>query len=196
MEALGLFGYGSLVDPASAGRTLGRPVAEVWPARLPGWRRRFSQARDNETCEKTFARCEDGSVPGSILGLNVERSDDPALAPNGALIAVTEDELDRLDLREIRYDRHDVSASVAAGRGCPGFERVLTYVAKSSHLAPEPPAGAVILKAYADAVEAAFEGLGPGQGAEYRRTTLPYPVELIEGRLVRDRIPEGNPRDW
>lgn len=196
VEPLALFAYGSLVDSASAARTLGRPVTEIWPARLLGWQRRFSQARDNATCEKTFARAEDGSVPEWILGLNVEPAEDSAAAPNGALIAVTERELERLDVREIRYDRRDVSPAIEPEAGGPSFERVLTYVAKSSHLATEPPPGAVILASYARAVEAAFERLGPRQRTEYERTTLPYPVELIEGLLVRDRIPAGNPRDW
>jgi len=196
VEPLALFGYGSLVDSASAGRTLGRPVAQVWPARLVGWRRRFSQARDNATCEKTFARADDGTVPEWILGLNVEPAADRAAAPNGVLIAVSESELERLDLREIRYDRREVSSAIEPEAGCPAFERVVTYVAKSSHLATEPPSGAVILASYAAAVEAAFDRLGPRQRAEYERTTLPYPVELVEGLLVGDRIPAGNPRDW
>ena len=195
MEPLALFAYGSLVDRESAARTLARPVDQVWPARLCGWRRRFSQARDNATCEKTFAR-RDGGIPETILGLNVEPSEQRSLTPNGALIAVGEGELARLDVREIRYDRRTVTEAVEAAPGCPHFERVVTYVAKQRHHAPAPPPGAVILASYAEAVEAAFDRLGGEHGAEYRRTTLPYPVELIEGVLIRDRIPEGNPRDW
>ena len=60
---LGLFGYGSLVLPESASMTLGRPVGELRPGRLREWRRRFSQRRDNLTCEKTF-ECEGGRRPG------------------------------------------------------------------------------------------------------------------------------------
>ncbi|MGI8727624.1 MAG: hypothetical protein ACR2K6_08110, partial [Solirubrobacterales bacterium] len=62
------------MDPASASETLGREVGEPTPATLLGWRRRFSQARDNRRCEKTFARSDDGSVPTWILGLNLERA--------------------------------------------------------------------------------------------------------------------------
>lgn len=196
MGALAVFGYGSLVDAASASATLGREVSEVRPARLRGWRRRFSQARDNASCEKTFARVDDDSIPEWILGLNVEPGAEPGEAPNGGLIEVTEAELDRLDLREIRYDRVEVTEQIAAAEGTPRFERVITYTAKPAHLAPSPPTGAVILRSYAEAVEAAFERFGAGQLEEYRRTTLPYPAELIEGRLVRDKIPDGNPRGW
>lgn len=191
-----MFAYGSLVDRDSAGRTLGRDVERIWPARLAGWRRRFSQARDNLACEKTFARADDGSVPRWILGLNIEPADQWPLAPNGGLIAVTEADLERLDLRELRYQRREVTAAVAAEAGCPRFERVITYVARSSNHALRPPSGAVILSSYARAVEQAFERLGSGHGDEYRRTTLPHPAELVDGTLIGDRIPPGNPREW
>lgn len=195
-QRIAIFGYGSLVDRASASLTLARPVERIWPARLIGWRRRFSQARDNRTCEKTFARTPDGLVPEWILGLNVEAGAEPDEAPNGGLIELSEAEIERLDLREIRYDRHEVTGSIAAGADVPRFDRILTYVAKPDHLALEAPAGAVILRSYATAVESAFDNFGPGHREEYRRTTLPYPVELIDGSLIRDRIPLGNPREW
>ena len=189
-----VFAYGSLVDPVSAARTLGRPVGEPLPARLEGWRRRFSLYRDNLTSEKTFATPE-GEVPRTMLGLNIEPHDEPSLAPNGRLIEVTEVDLARLDVRELRYDRVDVTTAVA-GESAARFERVIAYVAKPSHYAPNPPAGAAIIAAYARTVEAAFDGLSAAEGARYRETTLPYPVRLIEGVLIADAIPEGNPRDW
>ncbi len=193
---IAVFGYGSLVDRTSASITLGREVERIWPATLGGWRRRFSAVRDNRGCEKTFARGDDGSVPGWVLGLNVEPGADPAEAPNGGLIEVSAAELDRLDLREVRYDRHELGAAIESTPGAPGFDRVIAYVAKPGHLAPQAPPSAVILRSYAEAVEAAFDGFGAGQGDAYRRTTLPYPVELIDGRLIKDEIPAGNPREW
>jgi cation transport regulator ChaC len=196
MGSVAVFGYGSLVDEASASLTLGREVSGIVPASLPGWRRRFSQARDNRACEKTFARADDGAVPPWILGLNIERGGATAEAPNGGLIEVVMAELERLDRRELRYDRLEVTGAVRPERGARRFDRVFAYVAKPAHLAVEPPAGAVILASYARAVEAAFDRFAPGHGERYRRTTRPYPAELIEGRLVRDDIPAGNPREW
>lgn len=189
---LGLFGYGSLVLPESASMTLGREVAGPAPARLGGWKRRFSQARDNLTCEKTF-ECADGGRPEWILGLNVERGEDPAGPVNGVVIELSEAELDRLDIREIRYDRVEVSGLVE-GEDLP--ERIVTYAAKEGHFRPDPPADAVILATYATAVERAFEALGPGELEAYLATTGPYPVDRVEATLVIDRIPEGNPRAW
>lgn len=188
---LGVFAYGSLVSVTSAQRTLGRPVADGCPTQLAGWRRRWSTARDNLRCEKTFAR-SDGTRPPYCLGLNVE-PDAGGSGPNGMLFEVTDEELARLAIREVRYDRVEVTDELGArGR----FDHVFTFTAKPEHLAPSPPTGAVILAAYVLAVEAAFESLGPRQLDAFRRSTGAYPVEVVEATLVRDRIPAGNPREW
>jgi cation transport regulator ChaC len=192
VRRLGLFGYGSLVLPESASMTLGRAAGEMPLARLHDWRRRFSQRRDNLTCEKTF-ECGGGRRPEWILGLNVEEREDDAGPVNGVVIELTEAELDRLDIREIRYDRVDVTDSID-GEDLP--ERIVTYAAKPFHFAPHPPEDAVILATYAAAVERGFEALGPGELEHYLASTGPYPVERVEATLVMDRIPEGNPRDW
>jgi cation transport regulator ChaC len=176
-----LFAYGSLVNAASASITLGRDLEPEAVMRLAGWRRRWSLVRDNETSEKTFAR-GDGSRPGFCLGLNLEPAPGQP-GPNGVLYRVSEAELERLDLREIRYHR------VEAGS-------VVTYVAKPGHFAAEPPDGAVIIAAYLQAVEAAFAGLGEGELEAFRTTTEEPPVEVVEAVLVEDRIPPGNPREW
>ena len=188
---LGLFGYGSLVLPESASMTLGRPAGELRPVRLHDWRRRFSQRRDNLTCEKTF-ECDGGWRPEWILGLNVEEGEDAAGPVNGVVIELSEAELDRLDIREIRYDRLDVRGSIE-GDDAPA--RIVTYTAKPFHFAPEPPDDAVILETYASAVELGFSAVGKDELEHYRVTT-PYPVERVDATLVIDRIPEGNPRAW
>jgi hypothetical protein len=193
LSSLAVFAYGSLVDPTSAAITLGRDVDVLGSGRLRGWQRRWSQARDNVASEKTFARADDGTLPPYCLGLNVERGVDSDLGPNGALIAVREDDLERLDARELRYDRVEVSAGV---EGIDEAVRVVTYVAKAANFAQEPPEGAVILASYVRAVESAFDALGPGQLELFRETTGPPPVEIIEAALVRDEIPPGNPRAW
>jgi len=190
-SGLGLFGYGSLVLHESASMTLGRPAGELRPASLRGWRRRFSQRRDNLTCEKTF-ECAGGWRPEWILGLNVEEGEDEAGPVNGVVIELTEAELDRLDIREIRYDRVDVTGSVE-GEGLP--ERIVTYTAKDFHFAPRPPEDSIILATYAAAVEQGFELLAPGELDHYLLTT-PYPVDRHEATLVIDNIPDGNPRAW
>ena len=193
-----VFGYGSLVSAASFAETLGREPAAVMPARLNGWRRRWSVGRDNRSAEKTFAR-PDGEVPPWIVGLNIEalRTEqvdaDDKLAPNGALIEVSEAELQRLDLRELRYRRVEVGEAIEPAAG---FDLVVAYTAREEHFCPEPPAGAVAMAPYLRALEAAFRELGDGEWERFLTSTGPPPVELIEPQLVRDEIPPGNPRAW
>jgi len=186
---LAVFAYGSLVAPESASQTLGREVPPPVALRLDGWRRRWSQFRDNLAVEKTFARADDGRMPRHLLGLNLEPADQGEPGPNGALLEVAEEELLRLDVRELRYDRIEVPA-------LGGLDRVFTYTAKDANFAPDPPPDAAIVRAYVDAVEAAFAVLGDGELAVFRETTGPPPVELVDAVLLRDRIPPGNPRDW
>ncbi|MDX6581089.1 MAG: hypothetical protein QOI10_273 [Solirubrobacterales bacterium] len=193
MSGLAVFGYASLVSPASAAQTLGRPVAGAIPARLEGWARGWTLGREQARSEKTFAR-PDGSVPRFCLGLNLDPAPG-APAPNGVLIEVSEAELDRLDLREIRYRRVDVTACVSDAEEVP-FDRVITYVARPEHHHPTPPEDAIVVSTYPATIEAAFDHLGPGQLELFRSTTAAVPVELTEATLVSDRIPPGNPRDW
>jgi cation transport regulator ChaC len=194
MTRIAVFGYGSLVDPTSAAITLGRPVPAPRPARLRGWRRRWSIARDNLRVEKTFALEAGGELPPWILGLNLER--DPGAEgepPNGALVELSEDELDRLDLREMRYDRVEVTGEAEGGED---LGLVVAYVTKPEHFSPRPPEGAVVMRSYLETVECAFAALGDGQLEAFRRSTGPPPVEVVDAVLVRDRIPPGNPRRW
>jgi hypothetical protein len=53
-----------------------------------------------------------------------------------------------------------------------------------------------VLASYLRACERAFDELGPDELEAFARSTEPVPVPVVEARLVRDRIPEGNPRAW
>lgn len=195
MSRLALFAYGSLASPASAALTLGRPVDVAALARLDGWRRSWSTCRDNLASEKTFAPAGGGEPYPWCLGLNIERTEN-ADGPNGALIEVSEAELDRLAVRELRYDRMEVTADIVAADPPPDFTAVYAWTAKPRHHCPTPPDGAVIIATYHAAVERAFAELGDGQLELFRATTEPPQVELADAVLVRDRIPAGNPREW
>jgi cation transport regulator ChaC len=194
-SGVALFAYGSLVSIPSAQHTLGRAVDHAGIVRLSGWRRRWSQARDNRAVEKTFADAATGAVPPHCLGLNIERAPEEA-GPNGALIELSETELDRLDAREIRYLRVDVTEAVRPDDAAARFERVVSFTAKHENFSPTPPPGAVILAPYLRAVEAAFASIGRDQLDLFRETTGSPPVEVIEAELVRDEISPGNPRGW
>ena len=193
MSGLAVFAYGSLVSRASVAETLGHDAAAPVPARLAGWRRRWSLVRDNAKAEKGFEPV-DAEPFDYCLGLNLEREPKAREAdwPNGGLVEVTEAELDRLDARELRYHRMAVTGEVAGGE----FDAVYAYVAKPENFAAEPPPRSVVLASYLRACEAAFEELGPEEAAAFASTTGPPPVPVVEARLVRDAIPPGNPRAW
>ena len=198
MTRLAVFAYGSLVDPRSASLTLGREVPSTLPARLVGWRRRWSVCRDNKKSEKTFAIQPGGEVPPWIIGLNVEPDPDD-VGPAGALLEVTEAELERLDLREMRYERAEVTDAVRPLEGDPKaghpFDTVIGFTARPEHHAPEAPPGAVVIAAYLRTVEAAFAAREMLYA--FRGTTEPPPVPVVEGELLAgDEIPPGNPRAW
>jgi cation transport regulator ChaC len=193
MSRLAVFGYGSLVSPKSAGQTLGREVGNPQPARLAGYRRCWTLARDNHRSEKTFALA-DGTLPSYCVGLNLE-PDTEGPAPNGALLELSVAELERLDLREIRYRRIDVTDAVAAD-GHGSFDAIYAYTARPAHHHLAPPPGAVLIASYLRAVEGAFGDLGPGELERFRATTAEPDVDVVEARLVRDAIPPGNPRAW
>lgn len=188
-----VFAYGSLVSRESAVQTLGEPVEVVGAARLQGWRRRWSTLRDNRASEKSFAPAEGGEPFRFCLGLNIE-PDPGAPGPNGMLLRISGAQLDRLDLRELRYDRVDVTNAIDGE--APAGSPVIAYVAKPRHHAPDAPPGAVILASYVRAVESAFDGLGAGALTTYRESTDPHPVDVVEGVLVAFEAPPGNPRAW
>lgn len=191
-----VFAYGSLVSRVSAEVTLGASIERIWPAELEGWRRGFIQARPNRECEKTFARVDTGEVPEWILGLGI--AEEAAAWTNGGLIELDDREAARLDARELRYLRADVTGAITTTDGSgPAFDRVFTYVARPENEAPDPLPGAVILKSYLEVTEAAFAELGTYELQRFRESTaIPAGVEVIDGRLVRDEIPPGNPREW
>jgi hypothetical protein len=196
VSRLAVFGYGSLVSRASVAETLGHDAAPPVSARLAGWRRRWSLVRDNARAEKGFEPLE-GDPFDFCLGLNLERAPDAPEDkwPNGALIELTEAELDRLDLRELRYNRVEVTGDVR-GDGPPGFDTVFIYTAKARNFAADPPPRSVVLASYLRACELAFAELGEDEPAAFARTTGDPPAPVVEARLVRDEIPAGNPRAW
>ena len=100
-------------------------------------------------------------MSNSVLGLNIEPEAESE-GPNGALIEVSAAEVERLDVREMRYDRVDVTDAI----GVDEFDTVLAWTVKPVHHHPTPPEGAVILKKFVN-------GLAPAMAeASYRSTGI------------------------
>lgn len=187
-----VFGYGSLVDPRSLGRTLGRTVdlgVDFMEAELDGWGRRWNYGVGHVTAAW---RCHDGRAveQGVIVALGVV----PATSErtNGIVARVSDAELAALDLRERDYDRVDVTdhISVIGWAGAPASperfgrdDRVVTYVPRRSaidrYTAARDAGLAGIRDTYWGLVDAAFAVLGPDRLHVYRATTPAPDVPVV-----------------
>jgi cation transport regulator ChaC len=180
-----VFGYGSLVSPASTASTIGRPVEPdgVVVAELSGYGRRwnYGSLHLRGRWEHAGATVEGGVVVA--LGL----VESPAESCNGVVIAVTDDELARLDHRERDYARTDVTASIVTVDRLPEGARVVTYVPSSGAVERYEQARdsgrAAVRRSYWDLVHEAFGALGAGHFDQFCLTPRPdVPIVDVEIR--------------
>ena len=174
-----VFGYGSLVSPASLAPTLGRSGPDdirAVPAELIGFGRRWNYG--SLTLRGSW-RHDDVLVSGIVISLGLESAE--AETCNGVLVQVTDDELARLDWRERDYERTDVTEQIGLGHGGSDERavvadhavvaehavvdgRIVTYVPRPSavdrYLAARDDGRAAVRLAYWDLVHDAFSGLG------------------------------------
>ncbi len=180
-----VFGYGSLVDPSSVGRTIGRQVApgsDLVRAELVGWGRRWNYGVGHIGARWVG---DDGVevADGTIVALGVVQS--PGERVNGVVVRVFPDDLERLDRRERDYDRVDVTASLASLGPCPSaVDRVVTYVPRPSAIERYEQArdrrAAGIRSTYWQLVDDAFGALGAHHLATYRESTPAPDVPVVE----------------
>jgi cation transport regulator ChaC len=158
-----VFGYGSLVSPASLARTLGRGGGDIraTPAELIGFGRRWNYG--SLTLRGSW-RHHDVLVDGIVISLGLESAE--AETCNGVVVQVTDDELARLDWRERDYQRTDVTEQIRTGGDCAAAVdgQVVTYVPRPSaverYLAARDDGRAAVRLAYWDLVHDAFSRLG------------------------------------
>jgi hypothetical protein len=171
-----IFGYASLVAAPGAR-----------PARLDGHRRVWGVAMDNSVAVPGYKVYEmpDGTRPAAAVAfLDLEPAAGARI--DGALLAVDDDGLERLDTRERQYERVDVGALVEVDGGAPIDGAVWTYVGRAPGRARVAAGRAgtaevVVQRAYVDLVAAAFARLGPAALAGYEATTeLPPPFPVLE----------------
>ena len=178
-----VFGYGSLVDPDSLGRTLGRQVTpglDFLGAELAGWGRRWNYGVGHVVGSW---RRQDGVVldDGVIVALGVVASVDETT--NGIVALVSEVEIAALDQRERDYDRVDVTEAVTVIGEIGPDARVVTYVPRPSAIERYEQARdrgrAGIRSTYWGLVDAAFAVWGPDELARYRSSTPPPDVPVV-----------------
>jgi cation transport regulator ChaC len=169
-----IFGYGSLVSPASMATTIGRAVAadDVAIAHLDGYGRRWNYGSLHLRGDWEH----DGVVvtQGLVVSLGLVTADTESC--NGVIVRVTRDELTHLDWRERDYERTDVSDRVRRDDGAP-TERVMTYVPRDSAIERYETARdrrqAGIRRSYWELVTAAFGELGGDHLDRYSTTPSP-----------------------
>lgn len=177
-----MLGYGSLVSPASFGRTLGRPVrpgVDFFDAELTGFGRRWNygvmhtQGHWVDHAGQQHAR--------TIVALGVVES--RAESVNGVVGWVDAHELPALDLRERTYDRVDVTEAVTAEHPRASEAPVMVYVPRPEAIEhyerARDAASAAVEQRYWDLVDAAFAALGADHHDRYHRTTPPPDVPIL-----------------
>jgi hypothetical protein len=173
-----LFAFGSLA--ATAG---GRP------ARLHGLRRTWGVAMDNRRVIPGYKVWVDPATgerpPVHVAFLDLEEAG-PGAAVSGVLLRVPAAALPGLDRRERNYLRQDVT-----DRADPCGARVWAYLGRPDarlRCAEARRQGtAVVARAYADAVRAAFAARGPAALAAYEASTAAPGMPLAD--LERIEVP-------
>ena len=172
-----VFAYGSLADEVTGVACELRGVRRVWGV-----------AMDNAVTIAGYKEYRDlrGARPDVCVAfLDLERADDdPAAAVNGVCVPVDATALAALDRRERNYVRVEVTADVEGAP--PG--RVWAFTGRAdarARLRDARAAGrAVVQRAYARSVEAAFARLGEAALERFRATTLPHGLPELDLRRV------------
>jgi len=183
-----VFGYGSLINPASANRTLQRPTdpAPFPTAELTGYARQWDYT--------TRLHATDAPPGCEARGVALNVAPEAAAFCNGVLILVEPDELARLDLREAGYNRVDVTAQTRADGPLPWPEpfTVWTYVARPERRVLPP--GAFIPRHYLDIVREGLAQHGQAYADRFDQTTLPSPLPLGDAVYPNAPLSHGNKR--
>ncbi|HUS43219.1 MAG TPA: gamma-glutamylcyclotransferase family protein [Ilumatobacteraceae bacterium] len=183
-----IFGYGSLVSPASMATTIGRTVADadVVVAQLDGYGRRWNYGsmhlRGDWHHDGVTVR------QGLVVSLGLVASDSESC--NGVIVRVTADELAMLDWRERDYERTDVTDTIRRVDHVHP-ERVMTYVPRPSAIDRYETARdrrqAGIRQSYWELVTAAFSNLGGDHLERYAATPAPdVPVVDMTLSMLED----------
>lgn len=168
---IAVFGYGSLVNPKSLQRTLGKlPLSQ--PVILNNWQRDWSAILENVESSSHYTLI-DGDVPKNVAVLNIQRA--PNSIVNGILIGCTSQELEALIKREVHYSIVDVTDDI---EDVFGYDKIYSFTAKSEFTGSRDT-DVIIPKSYLDLVEEGFRSLSKDQLAMYLKTT-PTPTHRVK----------------
>jgi cation transport regulator ChaC len=185
-----VFGYGSLVDPASFGATIGRvlrPGIDFFEAELSGFGRRWNYGVMHTSASGPGP---DGvAIEYTVVALGVVRASDESV--NGVVGWVAGEELALLDRRERHYDRIDVTSDTTVHGAGEMPRSIAVYFPRReavAHYEQARDAGrAAIEQRYWDLVDNAFAKFGADALARYHSTTPPPDVPVLSLSRVIDR---------
>lgn len=160
-----VFGYGSLVSPASAARSLGRDVAALPAAHLRGHRRDWGIG-----VPLVF---DDGT---RATGAFLDVQPDPGSAVLGALLRVSPEELWILEAREAQYDAVAVTALISTAAELDG--PVVAFMGRAEHRATPD---LTLPSRYLELVTNAVATRGAAFAEEFWATTAPADLPQHEG---------------
>ncbi len=175
-----VFGYGSLVSPASMASTIGRPVdsSDTAVAHLDGFGRRWNYGSMHLRGDWHHDGVDVAS--GLVISLGLEASANESC--NGVVVRVTEGELAALDWRERDYERTDVTDLIRREDAITSAP-VWTYVPRPSaierYLDARDHRRAGIRQSYWELVRTAFADLGGDHHDRYEATPAPD-VPVVE----------------
>jgi cation transport regulator ChaC len=192
MSGLWVFGYGSLVDPASFSATIGRelrPGVDFFEAEVAGFGRRWNYGVLHASASGPGP---DGTlVDYALVALGVVRAATESV--NGVVGWVEPDELALLDRRERHYDRVDVTDLTTVHGAGDEARSVAVYFPRPeavAHYERARDAGrAAIEQRYWDLVDHAFAAFGPEAHTRYRATTPAPDVPVMSLTRLWDRNP-------
>ena len=166
-----VFGYGSLINPRSAEKTLGRSLCrhQMGCATLPGYLRSWT-APD---CVKLQAN--DKQIhPCDALFLDLTAN--AGKSCGGIAIEVCERELRMLDIREKGYERCAVELRCHEGKPLKAYAYMIPDAEKFHH--------GVILARYKQMIDEALRDYPTSFARRFWQDTLPSENPVIEGEYI------------
>lgn len=165
-----VFGYGSLINPVSLGRTLGRVVdaAELQPAYLQGYQRFWG------LIETVFSVAL--AKPVNAVFLDIRPN--PTSQCNGVVVHVTDAEFAALLLRERNYDRIDVTDKLVTP---PADGRVTVFAGRGEHQVTPAALECYVMQRYVDLLHTGVDQLGTDFATQFWADTVGHRFSVLDG---------------